>query len=136
MNILDSQSSTGQAIHWPTPVSIVDPGTSASNSNQATPKVWPSGMPVSFVSTMQVRLDILVLPTVNTLVPTPAARATLSQIPSIASTFNNQQVAPPIPVTADPYRKCGKKTSPQIGVILKLPARNVKVRTMVLGSAL
>ena len=96
MNILDSQSSTGQAIHQPTPISIVDPGTSASNSNQAMPQVQPSGMPVSFASTTQVRSDILAPPTVNTIVPpAPAARAPLLQIPSIASTANSQQVAPP-----------------------------------------
>ena len=55
MNILDSQSSTGQAIHWRTPISIVDPGMSASNSNQARPQVQMSGMPVSFASTTEVR---------------------------------------------------------------------------------
>ena len=96
MNILDSQSSTGQAVHWPTPISIMDPGMSASNSNQAMPQVQPSGMPVSFASTTQVRSDILALSTVNTIVPpAPAARVPLLEIPSVASIANSQQVAPP-----------------------------------------
>ena len=113
LNIWDSLSSTGQAIHQPTPISIVDSGTSASNSNQAMPPVQPSGMPVSFASTTQVRSDVLTPPTVNTIMPpTRAASAPLLQIPSIASTANSQQVAPLTQVTADPCRKCRKKNHP------------------------
>ena len=89
MNVLDTQSSTGQAICRSTPISIVDPGMLTSNTNQTTPQVQPSGMPVSFASTTQVRSDILAPPNVDTVVcPTPAARVPLFQIPSIASTAN------------------------------------------------
>ena len=56
MNILDS---TGQAIHQPTFISIVDLGTLTSSTNQAIPQFQSSGMPVSFASTTQVRSDIL-----------------------------------------------------------------------------
>ena len=113
MNLLDSQSSTGQAIHWLTPVSIVDPDTSTSNSNQAMPQAQPSGMPVSFASTTQVRLDILAPPIVNTTMPPllqPGHFFCKSQ--SIASTANSQQITPPMQATADPCRKCGKEDHP------------------------
>ena len=69
MNILGTQSSTWQAILWPAPISIVDLGMLTGNTNQTTHQVQPSGMPVSFVSTTQVRSDILAHPTVNTVVP-------------------------------------------------------------------
>ena len=69
INILDSQSSTGQALHQPSPINIVDPRTSASNSDLAMPQVQPCGMQVSFASTTEVRLDILAPSTVNTIVP-------------------------------------------------------------------
>ena len=139
MNFLDSQTSTAQAICRPTPVNIGDPGTSGSNSNQAMPQFQPSGTPVSFTSTTQVGSDILAPPTVNTAVPPPptaTARAPLSQIPSMARTTNSQQIAPPCWQLLTLAGNVEGRITPQTGAIRKLRTRNVKVRTMVLGSVL
>ena len=138
MNLLDSQGSTGQAIHWPTPISIVDQGMLTNNTNEATPQQQPCGMPVSFVSMTQVRSDIIALPTVNTVVPlAPAARGTPFANPKalpVQQTVNRQNPHHRrLPTLA---RSVEKRTTPQTGAVLKLPARNVKVRTMAQGSAL
>ena len=99
----------------------------ASSTNQATSQVQQSGMPVSFASTTgQVRhpcpsycehklCPLLLQP-----------GSTLSQIPSIASTANSQQVAPPIQMTADPCRKCGKKNHPTDRCCSKVTCKNCK----------
>ena len=69
MALLETQSTQGTTLCRSTPMHIVDPAVAAITSATTTPCVQPTNTPVSFVSTIQVRLDIPIPPTVNPVAP-------------------------------------------------------------------
>ena len=91
-------------------MNVEDPEPSASKVNTVTiPHVQQSVTPVIFASTTWVWTGVSVPPTVNTVMPpVSTTRLPLSQIPSVASTFNTIPSLQPLNQNADPCRKCGK----------------------------
>ena len=117
LNLLqDSQVAEESTVRKPMPVKIVEQPMDQSDSSTAQTQIQPV-TPVSFASTTQVRMDMVVPPTVSQVIPQVPP---LPQITSVASTANvaasliSQQSG--TSATTQPQqqadvqcKKCGKK---------------------------
>ena len=89
LNLLqDSQVAEESTVRKPMPVNIVEQPMDQSDSSTAQTQIQPV-TPVSFASTTQVRMGMVVPPTVSQVIPeVPPVWVPLSQITSVASTAN------------------------------------------------
>ena len=117
----------------PTPVSIVDPDTLTSNTNLTTPQVQPSGTPVSCVHPLHrsglISLPLLLWTQLCPLVLQSWYPFCRSQALPAQLTFNCQHPQYRWLLTLAGNLK--GRTTPQTGVILRLPVKTVKIRIMV-----
>ena len=110
MTPLGTQSTQETTLHRPTPMHIVDPAVTAATSAKTLPCVQLTNTLVSFVSTTQVRMDVPIPPTVNSIAPSTSMEPVpVSQNPGVSNTVNTQSTSQPQDRNIDPCRKCGKK---------------------------
>ena len=89
MTPLGTQSTQETSLHRPTPVHIVDPAVTAITSAKTILCIQLTNTPVSFASTTQVRMDVPIPPTVNTVAPSTSMELVpVSQNPGVSSTVN------------------------------------------------
>ena len=89
MALLETQSTQEMTPHRPTPVHIMDPAVTAVTSAKTIPCVQPTNTLVSFASTTQVRMDVPIPPTVNSVAPSTSMEPVpISQNPGVSSTVN------------------------------------------------
>ena len=69
MALLGTQSTQEMTLCRPTPMHIMDPAVTAITSAKTIPCVQLTNTPVSFASTTQVRMDVPIPPTVNSVAP-------------------------------------------------------------------
>ena len=110
MALLETQSTQEMTLHRPTPVHIMDPAVTAITSAKTIPCVQLTNTPVSFASTTQVRMDVPIPPTVNSVAPSISMETVpISQNPGVSSTVNARGTSQPQDHNINPCRKCGKK---------------------------
>ena len=110
MALLETQSTQETTLHRPTPMHIMDPAVTAITSAQTIPCVQLTNTPVSFASTTQVRMDVPIPPTVNSVAPSTSMEPVpILQNPGVSSTVNARGTSQPHDHNIDPCRKCGKK---------------------------
>ena len=89
MALLGTQSTQEMTLRRPTPMHIVDPAVTAITSAKTILCVQPTNTLVSFVSTTQVRMDVPIPPTVNSVAPSTLMEPVpILQNPGVSSTVN------------------------------------------------
>ena len=110
MALLETQSTQEMTLHRPTPMHIMDPAVTAITSAKTILCVQLTNTPVSFASTTQVRMDVPIPPTVNSVAPSTSMEPVpILQNPGVSSMVNAQGTSQPQDHNIDPCRKCGKK---------------------------
>ena len=110
MTPLGTQSTQEMTLCRPTPVHIMDPAVTAVTSAKTIPCVQPTNTPVSFASTSQVRMDVPIPPTVNSVAPSTSMEPVpVLQNPGVSSMVNARGTSQPQDRNIDPCKKCGKK---------------------------
>ena len=110
MALLETQSTQETSLHRPTPMHIGDPAVTAVTSAKTIPCVQLTNTPVSFASTTQVRMDVPIPPTVNSVAPSTSMEPVpILQNPGVSSMVNAQGTSQPQDCNIDPCSKCGKK---------------------------
>ena len=96
MTPLGTQSTQEMTLHRPTPIHIMDPVVTAITSAKTILCVQLTNTPVSFASTTQVRMDVPIPPTVNSVAPSTSMEPVpISQNPGVSSTVNAQGTSQP-----------------------------------------
>ena len=89
MALLETQSTEETTLHRPTPMHIMDPAVTAVTSAKTIPCVQLTNTPVSFASTTQVRMDVPIPPTVNSVAPSTSIEPVpILQNPGVSSMVN------------------------------------------------
>ena len=89
MALLGTQGTQEMTLHRPTPMHIVDPAVTAITSAKTIPCVQLTNTPVSSVSTTQVRMDVPIPPTVDSVAPSTSMEPVpILQNPGVSSTVN------------------------------------------------
>ena len=89
MALLGTQSTQEMTLHRPTPMHIMDPAVTAVTSAKTIPCVQLTNTLVSFASTTQVRMDVPIPPTVNSVAPSTSMEPVpILQNPGVSSTVN------------------------------------------------
>ena len=137
MLLQDSQVTEESTVRKPTPVKIVEQPMYQSDSSTAETQRQPV-TPVSFASTIQVRMDTVVPPTVSQVIPqVPPVQVPLLQITSVASMANiavsltSQQsgtsaTTQPQQQTNVQCKKCGKKNHSTVCCHKKVTCKQCK----------
>ena len=89
ISLLETQSTQEMTLCRPTPVHIMDPAVTAITSAKTILCVQLTNTPVSFMSTSQVRMDVPIPPTVNSVAPSTSMEPVpILQNPGVSSTVN------------------------------------------------
>ena len=89
MALLKTQSTQETTLCRSTPMHILDPAVTAITSAKTIPCVQLTNTPVSFASTTQVRMDVPIPPTVNSVAPSTSMEPVpILQNPGVSSMVN------------------------------------------------